>query len=223
MPRSPKPDATMATTRTEAYTDAVFAIAATLLVLDLTADSIGKIDSDGQLWQALGDMSQNIVGFVISFWLLSMLWVIHLRQFRDIVRVDTVLLWLNNARLLFIVLIPFTTSLAADYFDWYAGRMLLPINFFFAALFGHLSWRWAASRGGHLLRDQPESETRLVGLGGLAAVICGGIAAGVSPWIGSWGFLAYWFSGPITTLLARITRTPEGQDAAPGGAPPHAG
>ena len=43
-------------TRVEAYTDAVFAIAATLLVLDLTTTAIGEVDSDTQMWAALGGM-----------------------------------------------------------------------------------------------------------------------------------------------------------------------
>ncbi|MET0297355.1 MAG: TMEM175 family protein, partial [Microbacterium sp.] len=163
--------------RVEAYTDAVFAIAATLLVLDLTTTAIGKVGSDGQMWAALGGMWENFMAFVISFGLLSMLWVIHMGQFRDIAKIDGALLWLNNIRLLWIVLIPFTTSLVAEYSQFFAGRMLLPINFFFAALFGYLSWVWAASRGGHLLKDDAKGDIAEQSIGGLVATICGAVAA----------------------------------------------
>lgn len=193
---------TLGTARTEAYTDGVFAIAATLLVLDLSTDALGRIGSDAQLWQELAGMGEKFLAFGVSFALLSMLWTIHLRQFADIVRVDATLLWLNNARLLFIVLMPFTTSLTSEYSDWYAGRMLMPIDFFFAALLGHLSWRWAAARGGHLMREGDAVDWRYRGAGGVAAVICAGIAMAVSPWVGSFGFLSYLLlNAPLTRLL----------------------
>lgn len=194
-----------ALSRVEAYTDGVFAIAATLLVLDLTANSIGAVDTDAQLWSALAGMWPNILGFAISFALLSMLWVVHLQQFRDVARADTGLIWLNNARLLFIVLIPFTTSLTAEYNSLLAGRMLLPVNFFVASLLGYASWAWAASRDGHLMRDEVRGTVRVRNLGGISAVICGAVAALLSPWFGSAAFLAYVFNYPLELALRRIT------------------
>jgi uncharacterized membrane protein len=191
------------TNRVEGYTDGVFAIAATLLVLDLTTTALGDPASDDGMWTALWGMGDRFLAFGISFGLLSMLWVIHLQQWRDIARVDFVMLWINNARLLFVVLIPFTTSLVADYSAFYAGRMLLPLNFFFAALAGVLSWSWASSRNGHLVRQEDGAEAREQGLGGISALICGAVAAVVAPWIGSWGFLAYAFNVPLEALLRR--------------------
>lgn len=200
------PAATQGTTRLEAFTDGVFAIAATLLVLDLTTTAIGHPSTDDQLWSALAAMWPNFMSFAISFALLSGLWVIHLRQFRDIARADVMLLWLNNARLLFVVLIPFTTSLVSDYSGFYAGRMLLPINFFFAALCGYLSWVWAAVRDGHLLTAESRADAPAENAGGLAAVICGAMAVIGSPWLGSWAFLAYALNPPLTFLLQRRRR-----------------
>lgn len=191
----------------EAYTDAVFAIAATLLVLDLTTTALGEVDSDAELWAALGGMWGTALSFVVSFILLSLLWVIHLQQFRDIARVDGVLLWINNARLLFIVLIPFTTSLVSEYSQYYAGRMLLPINFFFAALAGCLSWLWASSRGGHLVEEAAKPEIPAQNIGALVAVACGAVAVVLSPWLGSWAFLAYVLNAPLSAALQRRART----------------
>ncbi|WP_439591756.1 TMEM175 family protein [Microbacterium sp.] len=189
--------------RLEAYTDAVFAIAATLLVLDLSATAFGAIKTDAQLWAALGEQWETFMAFGISFALLSGLWVIHMRQFRDIARADLTLLWLNNARLLFIVLIPFTTTLVGDYSEFYAGRMLLPINFFFAALFGVLTYFWAAARGGHLLKAEVKDDVAEQRLGGLVALFCGALTVALSPWLGSWAFLAYVLNGPMQAVLER--------------------
>lgn len=204
-------------TRTEAYTDAVFAIAATLLVLDLTTTSFGEIRSDGQLWAALGALWPNLMAFGISFALLSAMWIIHLRQFRDIRTIDTTLLWLNNARLLFVVLIPFATALNSEFNSFYAGRMLLPIDFFLVALFGHLSWRWAAARGGHLMDPDAYAHRSAAAAGGIAAIVCGAITVAASPWFGSYAFFAFFLSGPVSAiLLRRSSRGPQGAQGSVG-------
>lgn len=191
------------TTRVEAFTDGVFAIAATLLVLDLTTTAFPKITSDGEMWAALAGMSDSFISFVVSFFLLGLLWTIHVEQWRDIAKVDNPLLWLNNVRLLFIVLIPFTTTLVSEYSRFYAGRMLLPVNFFFAALFGYLSYLWAASRNGHLLREGVGAWSRQQNLASLSAIIWAGVAVALSPWFGSWAFLVFVLNEPLTTLLQR--------------------
>jgi len=193
----------VSTSRVEAYTDGVFAIAATLLVLDLTATSFGTISNDAQLWEALAGLGDHFTSFVVSFLLLSMLWSIHLSQFRGIARADGTLVWINNFRLLFIVLIPFTTSLVSEYSAFYAGRVLLPVNFFFAALLGYLTWRWAAARRGHLLTDDAKPRARSENIGALAAVVAGAAAVALSPWLGSWAFLTYAVNAPVSVWLQR--------------------
>ena len=189
--------------RVEAYTDAVFAIAATLLVLDLTTQALGGISTDAQLWAALGGMWPSFLSFAISFVLLSGVWVLHFGQFRDIARADMPLLWLNNARLLFVVLIPFTTSLVSGYSDFVAGRVLLPVNFFLVTLMGAATWWWAARAGGHLLTDGAKADASGQRIGGWVAVGAGALAVVLSPWLGSWAFLAYALNGPATALAAR--------------------
>jgi len=195
-----------AISRVEAYTDAVFAIAATLLVLDLSAQALGAVRSDAEMWAALGGLADNVTAFVVSFLLLSLLWMVHFDQFRSLAKADATLLWLNNVRLLFIVLIPFTTSLVAEYSEFVAGRVMLPVNFFFAALIGYLSWAWAASRDGHLLKPEAREGARAENAGGVAAVVCGAVAAALSPWVGSWGFCVFFLNGPLTLLLQRVAR-----------------
>lgn len=192
-----------AAARVEAYTDAVFAIAATLLVLDLTTTAIGAVHTDAELWAALGGMWETFLSFGISFALLSGLWVIHMSQFRDIGRADATLLWLNNARLLFVVLIPFTTSLVDEYSGLLAGRVLLPINFFFAVLLGAATWTWAAAKGGHLLKEEARADAADQNIGGTVAVFCGALTVAFSPWFGSWAFVAFVLNGPLTALIQR--------------------
>jgi uncharacterized membrane protein len=199
--RRTHPDATVSTTRTEAYTDAVFAIAATLLVLDLTTRSFEGVTTDAELWTALLQMWQPLITFVISFLILSLMWMTHVAQFEHIARIDAVGIWINNLRLLFIVLVPFTSSLVTDYSELLLGRTLLPINFFFAILLGWVQWAWAMRNRRRMLPDVSAVAARAQGRGALSATI---IAAGVvvlSPWVGSFAFFLFALDGVLTRLL----------------------
>ena len=94
----------------EAFSDGVFAIAATLLVLDLHVQA-----RPGHLASALGHEWPHYVTFVVSFLTIGIIWVNHHGQFHRIAKVDRTLLFLNLPLLMFVVLIPFPTDLLASY------------------------------------------------------------------------------------------------------------
>ena len=194
-------DATRRTVRLEAFTDGVFAIAATLLVLDLTTHTLGTVDSDADMWAALGGMGELFVNFVLSFVLLCMLWMVHVQQFEHIAQVDPLMLWLNNARLLFIVLVPFATGLMTQYEQYYAGRIAMPATFFLAILVSWLQWQWAARHREVMLPDMSASDAAAYGRGSLSALVISGAVVILSPWIGSIAFLLFLLDGPLTRLL----------------------
>jgi uncharacterized membrane protein len=195
------PAATQRTVRLEAYTDGVFAIAATLLVLDLTTHSIGEVSSNAEMWEALAGMSELLFNFALSFVLLSLLWMVHVQQFEHIARADATLIWLNNARLLFVVLVPFATGLLTEYDAFYAGRMVMPVTFFFAILFGWVQWQWAIHRHDVMLPDLTKADAVAHGRASLSALIISATAVVLSPWIGSAGFLLFLLDGLLTRLL----------------------
>jgi uncharacterized membrane protein len=177
--------------RLEAFSDGVFAIAATLLVLDLSVDHLGSIGSNDQLWRALGAISESMLSFVISFLLLCMLWMVHTRQFEHVKRVDDRVLWLNSLRLLGVVLIPFTTTLNADFSDLLLGRVVLPLNFFWVLLFDWVLWRYVTTSSRGLLDEISDDEVRASSGRALGAVITGLVVVLLAPFIGSWAFLAF--------------------------------
>ena len=100
----------MRTGRVEAFSDGVFAVAITLLVLDLRVPI-----TNGSLVTALGDEWPRFVAFLISFLVIGIVWVNHHTLFDAVQRVDRSLLFFNLALLLSVVVIPFTTSLFAEY------------------------------------------------------------------------------------------------------------
>lgn len=195
------PDSTQGTTRLEAFTDGVFAIAATLLVLDLTSHAIGEVHSDAELWAALVGMDLLFANFALSFVLLGLLWTTHVQQFEHIPRVDSVLTWLNIARLLFIVLVPFATGLTTEYSDYLAGRLAMPVTFCLAIFCGWAQWAWAQRRREILLPDLSAAEASAYGRGSLSAVLISLVVVALAPLIGSVAFLAFLLDGPVTRLL----------------------
>ena len=102
------------TDRLEFFSDAVIAIAATLLVIDIKVPRLeGAARAD--LWIALINQWPTYFAFVISFFFIGIGWVNHHGMFKYIKRTDHTLLLLNLVFLMFIVLVPFSASLLAEY------------------------------------------------------------------------------------------------------------
>ena len=98
--------------RLEAFSDGVFAVAITLLALNLTVAGPGH----GHLLDQLYDRWPAFLAYLISFFMIGIVWVNHHALVRAIMAVDRTLLFLNLVLLLFVVLIPFATATEADYF-----------------------------------------------------------------------------------------------------------
>jgi uncharacterized membrane protein len=97
--------------RFTAFSDAVVAIAITLLILPLM-ESVGDISStEGGTWRWLGDHHDQLVSFVLSFAIIAMFWVGNHRQFSRVQRVDAAVIWLMMAWLVTIVWLPVATSI----------------------------------------------------------------------------------------------------------------
>jgi uncharacterized membrane protein len=94
--------------------DGVVAIAILLLLIDIRLPA--DISTTG-LGVALWSLWPNYLAFFISFVVIGLYWSAHVRLFREIVRYDWGLLWLNLLYLLFIVLIPFATTVLSTHFE----------------------------------------------------------------------------------------------------------
>jgi uncharacterized membrane protein len=104
--------------RLEAFSDGVFAVAITLLALNITVEGPGHGVS---LAHQLGSRWPAFVAYVISFFTIGIIWVNHHSLIRSVKTVNRTLLFVNLVLLLFVVLIPFSTATAAEYLpknDW---------------------------------------------------------------------------------------------------------
>jgi uncharacterized membrane protein len=148
------------TGRLEAFSDGVFAIAITLLVLDL------KVPSGTPLLTGLLGEWPVYVAYVISFAFILIMWMNHHWMFQHIVRVDTTFMLLNGLLLLGITVVPFPTNVVAQYVltsDQNVAAALYNGWFLVIAIFFGLLWNYAAHNGRLLSRADYEA--------GLAQVI----------------------------------------------------
>jgi uncharacterized membrane protein len=97
--------------RLEGFSDGVFSIAATLLVLELHVPA----DEAGPLWAALLAQWPSYAAYVVSFATIGIIWVNHHALFNNVERVDRTLLFLNLSLLLWVSIIPWPTGLVADH------------------------------------------------------------------------------------------------------------
>ena len=139
------------TNRLEAFSDGVFAVAITLLVLNIKIPGIdllpSQLPNDTDLWQSLPDHLPSLVAYVTSFATIGIMWINHHRLFTHIKRTDTGLLLLNLLLLLIIVFIPVPTALLSEYIvlpnDHVAAIIYSGTNVLLAICF-NLLWRYAS-------------------------------------------------------------------------------
>jgi uncharacterized membrane protein len=106
------PDAGLVTTsRLEAFSDGVFAIAITLLVLDIAVPAA----REGRLWAELGGLWPHYGAYAISFLTIGVMWANHHSMMHQVGRVDPTLIYLNLALLAIVAFIPFPTGVLAAY------------------------------------------------------------------------------------------------------------
>jgi uncharacterized membrane protein len=137
--------------RLETFADGVFAIAATLLVLNVDIPELGT----HSLAHELTRLWPAYVGYAVSFGTIGIIWVNHHTVLQQLRGADRIFLFINVLFLLCIAFIPFPTRLLATYVrtgDGRAAAVAYGITLTATAVFFNLMWRYAIGGGGRLLR-----------------------------------------------------------------------
>lgn len=168
------------TGRVEAFSDGVFAIAITLLVLGFTVPPAGEEPLAAALWR----LWPSLVAFALSFLALLTIWVNHHGVFRAIQRVNGPLLAANGVLLLAITFVPFPTAVLAQHLlspsattaaAFYCGTYVA-ISLAFNGL-------WAAASRGDLLRPEvPLALVQRIARAYRSGLVVYGIATGLALW-----------------------------------------
>ncbi len=143
------------TTRIETFSDGVFAIAITLLVLEIR---VPKIEEGSSLFEALFGLWPSYLAYALSFLVIGTMWANHHNRFRYIARSDHVLLFVNTLLLMFMAFIPFPTALLAEYGlgsddERTAAAVLYSGTLAVTAVFFTLLWLYAATNRRLVDRD----------------------------------------------------------------------
>ena len=101
--------------RLEAFCDGVFAIALTLLIIDVRIPSKTEINSTADFWHALGHVAPSIFAFVLSFTIILITWVNHHNALKLGNKSSSSFIYANGFLLLGVVFMPFPTSLLGEY------------------------------------------------------------------------------------------------------------
>ncbi len=203
--KSKEPIPSMSTRRMETLIDGVFAIAMTLLVLDFNVPTIPEGSSVDALPKLILALWPNFFNYVQSFMLLGLFWIVHHRQFDCIKFIDHGLLWLNIGSLMFIALIPFSTSLTAKYGDVQIGAVIFECNLLVIGCFSYVQW-WYVMRKRQLLDPGlSEEKITLIRKRNLLVPIVSLAAIGLSFFNPEWSEVVY-FAVPLIMIKYRWRR-----------------
>jgi uncharacterized membrane protein len=195
----------MSPTRLEAFSDGVFAIAITLLVLEIHVPDPGT----GNLAHELGAQWPSYVAYAVSFLTIGIIWINHHAMIRRVKAVDHELLTLNILLLLFVGLLPFTTALMAAYLQESEGEALAAAiyagSFLLMSIVFAFMNRTILFRKDELLAEPIEPATRRKiitrGVAGLLPYLSATILAVVSPYVtlAICGAVALFYASPFAS------------------------
>jgi uncharacterized membrane protein len=122
------------TSRVEAFSDGVFAIALTLLILGIKVPDLGDFETSARLYRALINLWPSYFAFILSFIAVLIMWINHHGFFKYLRKINSAFLFANGFLLLAVTFINFPTAVLARYFEtpafniasaFYCGSMVV--------------------------------------------------------------------------------------------------
>ncbi|MBS1518195.1 MAG: DUF1211 domain-containing protein [Bacteroidetes bacterium] len=146
------------------FSDAVFAIAITLLVIEIKIPEIeGPVISEHTFMELFALLIPKFLGFVLSFFIIGLNWFIHHRMFGYVINYNGKLIWLNLLFLFSIVLMPFSTALYSEYSSPAYIHLITPysiyvFNICLTGIMNFLLWSYIGNPKNKLAEDLPEGD-----------------------------------------------------------------
>lgn len=142
--------------RLAALSDGIFAVAMTLLVLDIHIPSAAQVHSEGDLLLALGALGPQWIAYLMSFLTLGIFWAGQQTQFNHIAEGRRDLTWIHLGFLFAITMMPLSTRLLAEFIRYRVAMAVYWLNIFVPGIM--LYWSWAyATRESLIKTDTPEA------------------------------------------------------------------
>lgn len=129
------------------FSDAVFAIAITLLIIEIKVPHLEHSATDREFWLALAKLIPNFFGYFFSFFVIGAYWIGHHRIYGHIVRWDYGLIWRNVLFLMAIAFMPFSTAFFSESFPLrFVSLVFYAVTFSVAGLLELWQWRYAVKK-----------------------------------------------------------------------------
>jgi len=132
--------------RLEALIDGIYAFAMTLLILSFDIPKLMKGTGSAGLESLILSQSDRFFNYFLSFMLLAVFWLVNQQIFHHIKHTDTKHIWFNVVTMMFVVFIPYSTSLVSEFPDLTAGEFFFALNIFLVSMMGQLGWLYATHR-----------------------------------------------------------------------------
>ena len=153
----------MSKCRLEAFSDGVFAVAITLLVIEIA------VPTGEDLWHQLKEEWPSFASFFVSFWVIGIIWVNHHGLLDHLKRTDRPVLYLNLLVLMTVVFIPFSTALMADHLksgaDEKVAALVYALAFLAMGIAFNLFWTYIVKHRRELGVEIPDEEVRRMSVG----------------------------------------------------------
>lgn len=133
------------TTRLETLTDGLFAIAMTILVVTIQIP-VGPTHTADLFVQTTSEIIPKFAVYFLSFLLLAVFWVDH-HMFYLVKKSNFTLIWLNIFWLMFIALLPLSTSIIAQFPEYQLAQLIFDFNLLFIGLFFYIIWSYSLEKG----------------------------------------------------------------------------
>lgn len=179
-------------TRIEAFSDGVFAIAITLLILEIKVPPVESVHSSAELWCALTHLWPSFFAFGLSFMMILINWVNHHSALKCIDKSSPQFMYVSGFYLLTVVVLPFPTALMAEYLQTPFAQPAV-VFFMFISTIANIAWivLFASMQKPVMLAKDSQAEQVLKN--GLRLSLYG------LPIYASLTVLAWWF--PLTVLI----------------------
>lgn len=192
--------------RSEALTDGIYAVAMTLLVIELKLPEHGAIHGADDLAQALANLLPKVLAWVISFFVLAFFWFGHHRGFSHVRRADGKLVALTIVQLAFVSLMPFSSALVGEHGRELLSQIIYSLNMFALAVVGLLTWRHIHFHPESALMAIPAATYRGARIRLLGLMLISVVAVGINWVLPTAGNMAFMLMAVIMPLSRRAER-----------------
>ena len=159
--------------RLETLTDGIFAIAMTILVLAIDLPETSVSMTGEVLHKAILAQSGQLMAYGTSFLLLALFWTINHKQSGYLAKTNSIHIWINIFMLIFICLVPYTTSLKSDFISDWMANLYFNINMLIIALLYYINWSYASKNNRLTTKNLPAISIRRGKVASLIFIIIG--------------------------------------------------